>query len=51
MFRSAQDLTSSRTALRNENQIKNLGLKIESDFGITSIPEIKDKLRLFELPD
>ena len=28
-------LTSSRTAFRNGNQIKNLGLKIECDFAIS----------------
>ena len=41
MFKSVRDLTSSRTAFRNRNQVTNLGLKIESDFRINSFAEIK----------
>ena len=48
MFKSAGDSTSCRTAFRNGNQVKNLGLKIESDSGISSIPGIKGNPGLFE---
>ena len=41
MFKLVWDLTSSRTAFRNRNQVTNLGLKIESDFRIIHFQKLR----------